>query len=310
VQPERAALARLVCELLAMAGVLWLGWAERRSGGGSGAGGEEWLRQLRRQLQLLASARTELHERRRQARGLPPASHSAAASSSSAPPSAGGCRRGCGCPGGMRLLLGLAPKKRRRGSGVQVAPMPASQPAQPIDGGAAAMVPAAVAPGAGNPEETAEQQRRRVAAEVEADFCAREAAVQLQGGHPRTPPEAGAEAAIAELLAQRGFVSAPEDAPRVGEQLVRVHDELGGGGGGESFLRVHRVAVPEAMRARRVSRRRQLGAVARPGCPGAAAARGAVRGRARPGGRGRPDRRRDGAARRRRGVDVVVRGAG
>ena len=49
-QPERAALARLVCELLAMAGVLWLGWAERSSGGSSGAGGEEWLRQLRRQL--------------------------------------------------------------------------------------------------------------------------------------------------------------------------------------------------------------------------------------------------------------------
>jgi hypothetical protein len=30
---------------------------------------------------------------------------------------------------------------------------------------------------------------------------------------------------------------------------------LGGGGGGESFLRVHWVAVPEALRARRVNRR-------------------------------------------------------
>jgi hypothetical protein len=31
----------------------------------------------------------------------------------------------------------------------------------------------------------------------------------------------------------------------------------GGGGGGESFLRVHWVAVPEALRARRVNRRRR-----------------------------------------------------
>jgi hypothetical protein len=36
----------------------------------------------------------------------------------------------------------------------------------------------------------------------------------------------------------------------------------GDGGGGESFLRVHWVAVPEALRARRVNRRRRAGRAA------------------------------------------------
>jgi hypothetical protein len=39
----------------------------------------------------------------------------------------------------------------------------------------------------------------------------------------------------------------------------------GGGGGGESFLRVHWVAVPEALRARRVNRRRRRCAEGRAG---------------------------------------------
>jgi hypothetical protein len=78
------------------------------------------------------------------------------------------------------------------------------------------------------------------------------------GGHNGHGEAACVAAGATGGAAAAAAVSPPADRARDGSRLRRGPErEGGGGGGGESFVHVHWVAVPKALRARRVNRRSQ-----------------------------------------------------
>jgi hypothetical protein len=82
--------------------------------------------------------------------------------------------------------------------------------------------------------------------------------------HELLPPSVRALAAALLKALLRGYIEAVLMGFRHCAAVVKSNmaieshrRELAGGGGGESFLRVHWVAVPKALRTRRVNRRRR-----------------------------------------------------
>jgi hypothetical protein len=82
----------------------------------------------------------------------------------------------------------------------------------------------------------------------------RAAAAAAEGG---APPQSATAAAAEPSPREAPPAFRPPPRPALQQRALVLRVGLSGGGGGESFRRVHWVAVPKAVRARRVNRRRR-----------------------------------------------------